>query len=302
MRKGNRKFNRAAAMWIGTLSLLLTVSCESVLFIELEESDKLIVVNGALSKDSIVSIQVSRTRHILDNADIAPLEGATVNLYRSGAMLEQLNHSGNGYFSSTSIRPGVGEAYMIEVENPGYETVSASVEIPPSVLIASVDTSTVIQEYGDIYYSYTTEIFQMDVTINDPPAVENYYLLNMEVNSSYTQWRDTTVQYVDSLFHNGEWHYFVSDSTYTTTDTIRFTDQPYIGSSDLIVEANTRNGILFSDQLIDGKEYSIRAITNLQSLRSADSALCLRFAGQPHPWLREASGRDDRALGEASRV
>ena len=30
---------------------------------------------------------------------------------------------------------------------------------------------------------------------------------------------------------------------------------------------------MFSDQLIDGKEYSIRAITNLQSLRSADSAV-----------------------------
>ena len=136
-----------------------------------------------------------------------------------------------------------------------------------------MDTATVIEEYGDSYYSYTTEFFQMDVTINDPPGVENYYLLNMEVNSSYTQWRDTTVQYVDSLYHNGEWHYFVADSTYTLRDIFRFTDQPYIESPDLVVEAITSNGILFSDQLIDGKEYSVRAVTNTESLRSADSAV-----------------------------
>ena len=95
--------------------MLLAVSCETVLFIELEESDKLIVLNGALSKDSIVSVQISRSRHILDNASLVPLEAATVNLYRGGAMLEQMNHTGNGYFNSTSIRPGVGEGYMIEV-------------------------------------------------------------------------------------------------------------------------------------------------------------------------------------------
>lgn len=253
--------------------MLLAVSCESVLFIELEESDRLIVLNGALSKDSIVSVQVSRSRHILDNASLAPLEDATVNLYRGGAMLEQMNHMGNGFFNSTSIRPGVGEGYMVEVENPGFPAVSASVEIPPSVDIVSVDTATLIQEFGDSYYYYTTEVFQMDVTINDPPGVENYYLLNLNVNSSYTQFRDTTVQYVDSVYHNGDWHYFVADSTYTLADIFRFIDQPYLGSPDLVVEALTSNGILFSDQLIDGKEYSIRATCNLQSFRSADSAV-----------------------------
>ncbi len=66
---------------------------------------------------------------------------------------------------------------------------------------------------------------------------------------------------------------FVTIMNFNRKDIFRFIAQPSLGSSDLIVEANTRNGILFSDQLIDGKEYSIRAITNLQSLRSADSAV-----------------------------
>ncbi len=260
-------------MLVGGVLLLLAASCESVLFIELEESDKLIVVNGAVGNDSIVTVQVSRTRHILDNADLVPLKSATVTLFRGSEMIEQLDYAGNGYFRATSFKPAVGEELSIEVEQPGYPSVSARCEIPQTVGVVSVDTSTVIEEYNEYSYRSVEELFQMDVTINDPPGVENYYLLNLQVDKSYTSWRDTTVNYVDSLYHNGEWHYFISDTTYTVTDTFRYIEDPGLGSPDLVVEAVTDNGILFSDQLIDGKEYSIRAYTFLRSIRSADSAV-----------------------------
>jgi hypothetical protein len=103
--------------------------------------------------------------------------------------------------------------------------------------------------------------------------VENYYLLNLEADRSYTEWRDTSYQFIDSLYHNGEWNYFVSDTTYVITEIHRYTDHPPLSSPDLVVEAVTDQGILFSDQLIDGKEYSIRVETMLQNLGSADSAL-----------------------------
>ena len=260
------------SLLIGVL-VILASSCESVLFIELEESDKLIVMNGALSNDSTVMVQVSRTRHILDNANTAPLEDAKVSLYRGGTMLEQLDHMGNGFFRSTSFHPAVGEELRIEVEQAGYPSVSARCEIPETVGIEVVDTATMIQEYSEYDWSYTQESFQMDVTLDDPPGVENYYLLNLEVDRSYTSWRDTSYQFIDSLFHNGEWHYYVADTSFVVSDTFRYKELAYVGSSDLIVEAITNQGILFSDQLIDGKEYSIRAYTNLQSVRSADSAV-----------------------------
>ncbi len=267
-----KKQNNFLSLLIGVLAILAS-SCESVLFIELEESDKLIVMNGALSNDSTVMVQVSRTRHILDNANIAPLEDAKVSLYRAGSLLEQLDHMGNGFFRATAFHPAVGEELSIEVEQAGYPSVSARCVVPETVGIEAVDTATMIQEYSEYNYTFTQESFQMDVSLIDPPGVENYYLLNLEVDKSYTSWRDTSYQFIDSLYHNGEWHYFVSDTTYALSDTFRYKDQPHIGSSDLIVESITSQGILFSDQLIDGKEYSIRAYTNLQSVRSADSAV-----------------------------
>ena len=252
---------------------LMAASCESVLFIELEESDKLIVLNGTLGKDSTVMVQISRTRHILDNAAIEPLGNATVNLYKRGNLLEQLNYMGEGYYRAASYQPGVGEELTIEVEAEGYPPVSARCEIPEIVGITSVDTATVIQEFEEYSYTYSIESFQMDVSLHDPPGVENFYLLNLEVNKSYTSWRDTTYQFIDSLYHNGEWHYYVADTSYTTTDTFRYVEQAHISSPDLVVEAQTDQGILFSDQLIDGREYSVRVFTNLGSVRSADSAV-----------------------------
>jgi hypothetical protein len=268
-----KKPNNILFLLIGGVLIFLATSCESVLFIELEESDKLIVLNGVLGSDSIAVVQVSRTRHILDNAELMPLENASVSLYMEGNLVEQLGYVGNGHFRSGSFIPPVGVELTVEVEQQGYSSVSARCEIPEAVGIVSVDTSTVIREFGDYSWSYAEEIFQMDVTIKDPPGVENFYLLNLQVDRSFTEWRDTTYQYVDSLHHNDEWHYFVADSTYTIGEIFRFIDHPRAVSPDLVVEAITDQGILFSDQLIDGKDYSVRAEITTGSLRSADSAI-----------------------------
>ncbi len=54
---------------------------------------------------------------------------------------------------------------------------------------------------------------------------------------------------------------------------VRFTEKIDIISNDIIIEAETSAGILFSDQLIDGKSYSFRGQISTWSLESADSAL-----------------------------
>lgn len=253
--------------------LLLYQSCESVLFIELEESEKLIVVNGAITSGEPVAIQVSRTRHILDNAPVVPLEDATVRLYEGGSLIEDLAYSENGYFSSEDFTPAIGETYTVEVENAGYPSVTASSGIPGPVTIEGVDTTTVTIEYEDEYYGYSEQYLQFDLTLNDPAGEDNYYLLFAEADRSWTEYRDTTVKVVDSLWYNNQWNYFLVDSSYTIYDIHRFTDFPYISSSDIAVEAMTSHGVLFSDQLIDGKTYSFRGEFYYDQLTASDSAV-----------------------------
>ncbi len=251
-------------------------SCESVLFIELGESEKLIVVNGAISPDSSIVLQISRTRHILDNAAINPLVNASVRIYKSGSVIGQLDHQMKGYYTSMDLLPETGTEYMIEVDNPGLPSVSARCIIPESVSIISIDTATVssdVVEDDPYYYGYDIALLQFDLTLNDPAGFENFYLLDIEAVRSRINWRDTSVIIVDSLFYGGQWNYFPSDSSYTIGDTNRYLSYPDIITGDIIAEASTSWGTLFSDLLIDGKSYSLRGQVYNHQIASADSAV-----------------------------
>ncbi len=253
---------------------VLYSACESVLFIELEESDKLIVLNGAISSDSLVSVQVSRTRHILDNAPVEPLENAKVSLYQNGTLLQELAYTENGSFVSADFIPSIGYDYSIEVENAGYESVTASSEIPALVPIELFDTVSIHKEDGDPYsYISYDDVLQFDLTLQDPAGVENFYLLSAEADRSYTEYRDTTIQVWDSGFYNNQWNYFLTKVDITLTDIHRFKEYPYIRTEDIVVEGITSHGVLFTDNLFDGKSYSFKGEFYHDQLRAADSAV-----------------------------
>ena len=145
----------------------------------------------------------------------------------------------------------------------GYPSVSASCEIPDRLWgsrrwIPRLSS----MEYNEYYYDLFRRILQLDLTLNDPPGVDNYYLLNLEAEpvlhgmEGYHRY-----QLIDSLYDNGEWNYSKADSSYTITDIFRYVEQcPYQLSTILWWRPSPTSGILFSDQLIDGKKYSFRGI------------------------------------------
>ena len=274
MKKRSNKKPAILTVLLLVITAIVYTACESILFIELEEADNLIVVNGTITSDREVALQVSRTRHILDNAPIVPLENASVLLYQDGSLAEELVYTDNGYFRSVSFIPSIGETYTVEVKHEGYNSVTARSEIPEPVRIRKLDTATVTVDYVNEYdYGYSERAFQFDLTLNDPVGEENYYLLFAEADRSWTEYRDTTVKVVDSLYYGNQWNYFLVDSSYIIFDIHRFTDFPYISTEDIVVEAMTSHGVLFSDQLIEGKSYSFRGYFYESQLEASDSAV-----------------------------
>jgi len=257
--------------------LLAAVSCESVLFIELDEAEKLIVVNGMLATDSTAAVQVSRTRHILDNAAVEPLNNAIVKLYEEDRKVGEMSYTENGWFVLDGFLPSAGKTYSLEVEHDGLPSVKAYTDIPHAVKIQSLDTLYVDREINqsgvfDAGYSYRQERLEYDMSIIDPAGEDNYYLLSAMIDRSWTEWRDTTVKVVDSLYYGGKWNYFLEDSTYTVTDIFHRTEYPYMNSDDIVMEASTSHGLLFSDRLFDGKSYSFRGYFHEWDLRTAEPA------------------------------
>lgn len=277
---------------------LIYNSCESVLFIELEESDKLIVVNGAINGSTDVAIQVSRTRHILDNAAVLPLDAATVRLYQGESLVQELSYMENAWFVAEGFIPAIGESYTLEVENAGYPSVTATCEIPESVPILKLDTASVTIENIDPYYYYgDQEYLQFDLTLEDPAGEDNFYLLYAEVDRSWTEYRDTTIQVIDSLWYNNQWNYFLTPTDIVISEIHRVMETPYINTTDIIMEASTSQGVLFSDQLIDGKTYSFRGQLYENQLTAADSAILdfrlLSISESYYKYLKSRQGHYD---------
>lgn len=232
-----------------TISILVVVgfSCEKTIQIDLEDAKIKIVVNGIITPDSIIKVNVTRSRHILDNAEISPLSDAVVKLYENDVLIGDMTYTQQGFYEINHI-PSIGKEYKVEVNHEVYDNVYGVTEILPTVPIITLDTITSFDEYGEEMISFT-------MTFKDPSGERNYYMLNMRNKYLYEEWDDTMVVY-DTL-------YVSPDTTIVDIDYGGYvwkerTEYLWFNTDDLLVEEYMyySNGVIFSDEIIDGETYS----------------------------------------------
>ncbi len=158
------------------LPLLLTVSsCVKVLNDELKSEKIKLVVNGVLTPDSTLAVNISRTFNIFDDESVQNLpfvDDATVKFYQNGEYLFDLESQDTGYYVK-NFYPQTGKKYFITVSATGYDDVSAETVVPDAVKIEKIDTSsTVYEEFGTKYLN-----LKADLTYNDPENEDNFYML-----------------------------------------------------------------------------------------------------------------------------
>lgn len=154
-------------------------SCEKIIDPKLDEEDPLIVVNGLLSPDSSVKVNVSQSLSILDDEyeeDPPYLNNASVNLFEDGTWLFSLDHAENGNYIKDDFFPGANKSYRIEVQSGELADVYSTTSIPSPVPVNSLDTSIQIVYYDDFYFDQQLEF---SLKYDDPPDETNYYLLEV---------------------------------------------------------------------------------------------------------------------------
>jgi hypothetical protein len=206
----------AASLW----------SCETIVDIELPEHKPVLVVNGIMNPDSVLTIKITHSRSSLDNGEIKPIENAAVALYLPGGQyLGNLDHVGDGHYqeASGSFVPSVGTQYIIEAVAPGYDKVSATDAVPIKVPIVSYTVKDSALQPAD-----SEMMAQLDIVINDPPG-RNYYAIELMMI-------DTTMS--DTMF--------MPYKIYL---------QPLNHESS--TEEHAYSGILVNDEFFDGKTYTI---------------------------------------------
>ncbi len=231
--------------------ILLNSACEKTIEIDIDEISPMIVLNGLIEADSSVVISLTRTRHILDNAEISTLTSAFVELSDNQGNSAILTIDGSNKYVTESFSVEPGTEYIITASAEGYYDVEAVCIIPEAVAIIRIDTATVYNEWNE-------PLISMGIVFQDDPSTDNYYQLFMMSKSYYTEW--DIVERLDTLYIDP-----VTDTVITAIvlDTIitriPFYSDLYFESEDLIIEEeDNRGGVIFSDQLIQGKEYILK--------------------------------------------
>jgi hypothetical protein len=234
---------------------LFVSSCERVIEFKNEETDPKIVIYSLLQPDSLITVSVAKS-HAVFEAKYKPeqITDAVVQLFRDGIFIGTLvyippepipdyiqGYPYSQYISMGNI-PEMGSTYRIEVEVPGLGTASGEAKVPEPVPITGIDTITKTAEWGE-------KGIVVKLGFSDPAGKENFYRLTArEMMGVY--YGDKTEPYSPGIpvavMEND-----VSYGTYA---------EPLIApkqEDDIFGMYMNNSYYLFSDELIDGKEYTM---------------------------------------------
>jgi hypothetical protein len=187
-----------------------------------------LVVNSYLHADSTLSIHLSKSLSVLDNAELKNVDDASIDLYEDNSYLATLNTSdGDGnYLYNHILKPG--SEYSIEAKSTKLGTAKANTMVPKKVTIKEYEISTFDNDDWGKEYKFS-------ITFDDLPELGDYYMLGIAVIKvdSFIAGTDTIVE----EYHSS--NVYLSSSSNPASDEI-------VGGT-----------IFFKDEFFNGKTYTI---------------------------------------------
>jgi hypothetical protein len=217
------------------LLTFLTTSCDEEFFsqvveVEVPEHESLTVLNALwTSQDTLLELLVSNSLSILDQEDFTVPDDADVQLFKNDNLVGAFILNNESFKYEILLNDPLGNAsgtYKIEAKVTGYNPISVEQTMPGLVEIenATFEKEGAVDPTGEKVDEYT-------VTFNDPPGVENYYLVQAFQIAIYVQ---------------------------APGDTIFSREHIYLDSNDPTANYSEL-GLIFTDKAFDGNEYTMRA-------------------------------------------
>jgi hypothetical protein len=234
-------------IYIAPALMVFFFSCEKEIVFKGNEMKTQLVLNSIVTPDEAVMVYLTESRFFLDDGKtFKKINNATVELRKDGTKIENLSNMADGYYSGTYI-PKIGDNLSITASCEGFDPVECSTRIVTPTPVISVDTMNFREEKQYRTYYGTTDIdssvfylsvdLDIDITFKDPKDIANYYTVNA---------------YLNYYFSNGEnfrlpLGYTSDDMVFQTGSGMRFPE-----------DGNQLKSTLFSDELLDGKEYKLK--------------------------------------------
>lgn len=180
------KLNRFLMIRFKSLFLILLIlsalSCEKTMFLDIDEDNRKIVMNGIMTPDYglwlNLSSSISPTHPPVSGFE--PIRNGKVSYYNQDTLINTIYENSLGNYYDTNYLPRIGKPYKIVVEVPGLPQATSIATIPDPVPINDFNTDIVVRSEGDVYNGFYNEVdFFINFTMNDPGPTKNYYMLGV---------------------------------------------------------------------------------------------------------------------------
>lgn len=199
--------------------LLILLSCEKTIHMDIKDERRRIVVNSFISTDQPVQVSISRSQHILDNASIHYITDAKAYLYKNENLIDTFIHTQDGFYTIPGYYPETGATYKIMVSATDLVDVEAINYIPVVIPIISIDTATVMYSGsgGDLGgVGESREMLRCKIKFQDPSGQQNFYQLQLISSSGGPEGYAIYFETDDSSVENfaGQYGAFFNDELF----------------------------------------------------------------------------------------
>lgn len=240
------------------LGVLLSVtSCMKEIDLEDLRPDPKLVLNGVASQGEPLKASLSRTWFYTEDYPNVSISDAKVNLYVNDRFFEEMTWDVEEYEYYTignyisSYIPVSGDKVRIEAERDGFKKIVAREAIPHKPALLNLTAEEIKNQ--EPYSSGKKK--RIKVTFKDDPNAVNCYLINFSIGKPYYEYDYENPD--NPPVYTGEY--------YWSQPSIDYASEPLFGNSISILDKvmgndwlSARNGRPFSDELINGKEYTMK--------------------------------------------
>ncbi len=173
------------------LMILLFASCEKVISINLNDTEKRYVIEGNLSNEGgNCTVTITQTKNFNEDNNFPGVSGAIVTVSDNGSAPKQLTETTPGNYTTTAINGTIGHTYTLNI-NVGGRTFTSTSKMP---VLVKLDSLYVEESF---FFGDSTKV--VNVKYSDPVETGNAYQFVQYKNSV----EEKTVFVINDDYTNG---------------------------------------------------------------------------------------------------
>ena len=227
--------------------VVVLMACEKEIGFRTKAQIPFLVMNSYLNPDSIIAVSVSKSISVAAKLTLGIVDDAEVNVYEDEKLLETLKFDAANHQYRGTGKPSIGKKYKITVAKNGYLPIDATTVIEPAPKVLA---------FSAIKDPNSGKLIAA-LRFKDQEGVGNFYRLVVKIESEFTElpeWADKS-QNTSSSGWKGNTFYEYRSEVYTDDPILDWQKKRSTGG--LLTDEPENLFLIFNDELIDGKEYSL---------------------------------------------